>query len=321
MNISRTERDGILLILASVTAYAMLPVFIKALQLAGLSPLDIATWRFGLAAPLAWLIVRGFRLPVGDKSLPRLKLVGMGTLLAAAAVITFYGFERLPVGTFVVLFYTYPAIIAVLCAFMGERLPLAGWVALVLTTIGIVLTVPDFGQGVGNDSIIGVLMAMVCAVLVAVYFLLNSRVLKEHTAFGHASAWTTTGALLVLLLLIPFRAVQQPGHLLSNMGNIAMSLPVLAAARPDGAELLLRMLAIAGFSTVLAGFLLMVGIQKVGAPRASIIGTVEPILTLIFARLFLGEQMQTVQLVGGAFIIASVIVLQLGSRVKVPAVE
>lgn len=318
---SRSERDGILLILASVISYSILPVFIKGIQNAGLGALDIATWRFALAAPLVWLIVSALRLPLGDKPLPRLKLLGMGTLLAAAAVATFFGFERVSVGTYVVLFYTYPSIVAILSALTGERLPLAGWVALVLTTIGIVLTVPDFGQGVGNDNLIGVMLALSCALMVAIYFMLSSRVLRGHTAFGHASAWTTTGAFLALLLLIPFRAAQLPGELLTNVIQTAFSLPILAASRSDGAELWLRMLAIASFSTVFAGFFLMVGIQKIGAARASIIGTVEPILTLVFAYLFLGEQMQTVQLVGGAFIIASVIVLQVGSRVNIPVIE
>lgn len=321
MNMSRDQREGLLLVLASVTSYSMLPVFIKAIQDAGLNSLDIATWRFALAVPFFWLMVRALRMPVGDKPLPRLKLMAMGTLLAMAAVATFWGFERIPAGTFVVLFYTYPAMVAILSAFMGERLPLAGWGALVLTTIGIVLTVPEFGQGVGNDNLVGVLLAFMTALIVAIYFLLNSRILKGHSALGHASAWATTGALLFLLILIPFRAAQAPGNFWDHLGEIAFSMPTLAASHPNGIELWLRMLGIATISTVLGGFFLTIGIQKVGAPRASIIGTVEPILTLIFTRIFLGEEMLPVQLIGGAFIVASVLLLQLGSLVKVTALE
>ena len=318
---NRNQRDGMLLVLASVTGYSMLPVFIKAVQAAGLNSLDIATWRFALAAPLLWLIVRVLRLPVGEKPLPKWRLMAMGSLLAMAAVATFWGFERIPAGTYVVLFYTYPAIVAVLSALMGERLPAAGWGALVLTTIGIILTVPDFGQGVGNDNLVGVLLALFSAFIVAIYFIVSGRVLKGHTEFGAASAWTTTGAVLSLLVIIPFRALQMPGNFWNHLGEIAFSMPVLAAHHPEGLGLWLRMFAIATVSTVLAGFFLTVGIQKVGAARASIIGTVEPILTLVFARIFLGEEMQTIQLIGGAFIVASVLVLQLGSRTKVPALE
>src|SRR6185369_2671530 len=107
-NLGQTQRDGTLLILASVTGYSMLPVFIKALQVAGLNALDIATWRFALAAPLFWLMVRALPTPAGAKPLPRWRLMAMGSLLAIAAVATFWGFERIPAGTFVVLFYTYP---------------------------------------------------------------------------------------------------------------------------------------------------------------------------------------------------------------------
>lgn len=321
MNLSRNERDGMLLVLASVTGYSMLPVFIKALQVAGLNSLDIATWRFALAVPLFWLMVRALRMPKGDKPLPRARLMGMGILLATAAVLSFWGFERMPVGTFVVLFYTYPAMVAVLSALLGERLPPAGWGALVLTTIGIILTVPGFGQGMSSNSVAGVLLALIAAFIVAVYFILSGRLLKGHTALGAASAWTTTGALLALLVLIPFRALQMPGSFSNHLGEIIFSLPALAANRANGIELWLKMLAIATVSTVLGSFFLTVGIQKVGAARASIIGTVEPILTLIFTRVFLGEEMLPVQLMGGALIVASVVLIQLGSRVKVPAIE
>ncbi|MEP6985541.1 MAG: DMT family transporter [Chloroflexota bacterium] len=317
----RNQRDGMLLILASVTSYSMLPVFIRALQNAGLNALDIATWRFALAAPLFWLMVRFLRQPAGDRPLPRWRLMGMGTLLALAAVATFWGFERIPAGTFVVLFYTYPAIVAVLSALMGERLPIAGWGALVLTTIGIILTVPDFGHGIGNDNLVGVLLALFTAFIVAIYFILSGRLLKGHTALGAASAWSATGAFLFLLVLIPFRAAQLPGNFWNHLGEMTLSMPLLAAHHPQGIELWLRMLGIATISTVLGGFFLTVGIQKVGAARASLIGTVEPILTLIFARIFLGEEMLPVQLIGGAFILASILVLQLGSPVKVTALE
>jgi drug/metabolite transporter (DMT)-like permease len=309
------------LILASVTGYSMLPVFIKALQVAGLNSIDIATWRFALAAPLFWLMVRALRTPAGAKPLPHWRLMAMGTLLALAAVATFWGFERIPAGTFVVLFYTYPAIVAVLSALLGERLPLVGWGALVLTTIGIILTVPDFGQGIGNDNLVGVLLALFTAFVVAIYFILSGRFLKGHTALGAASAWSATGAFLSLLILIPFRAAQMPGNFWNHLGEIAFSMPLLAAQSANSIELWLRLLAIAIVSTVLGGFFLTVGIQKVGAARASIIGTVEPILTLIFTRIFLGEEMLPVQLIGGAFIIASVLLLQLGSRIKVTAIE
>ena len=58
-------------------------------------------------------------------------------------------------------------------------------------------------------------------------------------------------------------------------------------------------------------FALNAGIQKLGATRAAIIATFEPVLTAVLALIFLGEVMLPIQWLGGAVIIASVILLQI----------
>jgi drug/metabolite transporter (DMT)-like permease len=324
MLMSRNERDGALFILLSVTGYALLPVWVKSVQAAGLSSLDVATWRFALAVPIFWLLVRLTRhtAPASGKRLPRFRLLAMGTIFAVAAVAAFWGFERLPVGTYVVLFYTYPAMVAVMSAFLGERLPLAGWLALVLTLLGVFLTVPDFTAGLSSGSLQGVLLALFNALIVALFFLLSGRLLKGHTALAEGSALSVTGAFLALLLIIPLRAAQLPaGQLSDNIVRTGLSLPLLALQSPDGLKIMLSMLALAAFSTVLPVFFLTSGIQKVGATRASILGTVEPILTSLFAFLFLGESMGSSQLVGGGLILLSVIILQMSGRAKETVLE
>lgn len=321
---SRNERDGALFILLSVTGYAMLPVWVKTAQAAGLNSLDVATWRFGLAVPLFWLLVRltGQTASASRMRLPRIRLLAMGTIFAVAAVAAFWGFERLPAGTYVVLFYTYPAMVAVMSAFLGERLPFAGWLALLLTMLGVFLTVPDFTAGLGSGSIQGVLLALFNAFIVAIYFILSGRLLKGHTALAEGSAWSVTGAFLLLLLIIPLRAAQMPtGELGDNLLKTGLALPLVAAQSVEGVKLMLFMLALAALSTVLPVFFLTSGIQKVGATRASILGTVEPILTSVFAFLFLGESMGGNELLGGGLILLSVIILQVSGRAKETVLE
>jgi drug/metabolite transporter (DMT)-like permease len=81
------------------------------------------------------------------------------------------------------------------------------------------------------------------------------------------------------------------------------------------------LLALAAVSTVLPIFMFMIGIQRLGASKAAILSTVEPIGTLILATLILGETTQPVQLLGGALILSSVILLQLGDRRADPAIS
>ena len=58
-------------------------------------------------------------------------------------------------------------------------------------------------------------------------------------------------------------------------------------------------------------FALNAGIRKLGSTRAAIIATFEPLLTAVLALIFIGEVLLPIQWLGGAMIIASVIVLQL----------
>jgi drug/metabolite transporter (DMT)-like permease len=304
----RTQRDGVLYILLSVTGYSVLPVLVKQIQATGLASLDIATWRFIFAAPLFWLFVfasQRLSSPVEAKThrpLPRVKLLLLGALLAVAALTAFFGLESLSAGTFVILFYTYPAMVALLSLFLGERLPAQGWAALGLTLVGTVLTVPDFGAGFGGASGQGVVLAILNALIVAVYFILNSRVLRGHTALAQASAWAITGSCAVFVVLALFRQV----------------------AVPSQPTTWVYLLVLASFSTVMPVFALTNGLQKLGASRAAILSTIEPLMTMAFAALFLAERMQAVQLVGGALIVFSVLLLQLPrreARLKVEAAE
>src|SRR5664279_2392699 len=114
-----TRRDGIIWIALSVFGYSCLPVFTKNLYARGVAPLDIAVWRYLFTVPVFWLIVfaRGKR-PAAAKPLPRLRVMLMGMLLGFAALAAFFGLQDLPSGTFSVLFYAYPAMVALLEALM-----------------------------------------------------------------------------------------------------------------------------------------------------------------------------------------------------------
>lgn len=285
----REQRVGLFFVFLAICGYAVLPILVKQIQAAGMPPMDIAIWRFLFAVPSFWLVIYARRMPASARPLPRVALLGLGVLLAGAAITAFFGLERVPASTYVFLFYTYPAMVAVLSLVLGERLPLQGWLALALTLVGIGLTAPDFAAGLASDSLVGVMLALLNALLVAIYFILNGRILRGHTALARGSAWAISGALLVMLLIVPFNGLALP-------------------AQPSVWVLLV---ALALFCTVMPVFSMTIGIQKLGASRSAILSTVEPLLTIVLAALILGERMQPVQLLGGALIIASVALLQL----------
>lgn len=294
---SRSDRDGLLFVLTAVTGFALVPVWVKSMQSAGMQSLDIVVWRYVLAVTLFWTLatIRRARSASSSIRVPRERLFLMGMMLGISGLFGVFGLERLPAGTFIVLFYTYPAMVAVLSAILGERLTGRGWAALAFTTIGVILTVPDFSAGLSGDNFTGVLLALGNAFLVSIYFIVSGRILRGQTDFAGASAWSVSGSLV--MALVPTIATQ-------------------TLHPPPDAGITLRLILLAAISTVMPIFFLNMGIQRIGPARAAISGTIEPILTLTFASLFLGESMLPVQLVGGALILASVVLLQLPSRRK-----
>lgn len=286
----RTQKEGIAFIFLAVLGYSVLPVLTKRVLASGMPPVDMAVWRFLFAAPAMWLLIWIQRQPHPAKPLPRLRLAGMGVFLALAALAAFFGLQYLPAGMYVVLFYTYPAMVAILSALLGKPLPPIGWAALALTLIGVTLTVPDLASGLSGDSLLGVLIALANAFVVAVYFILNEHILRGHRSMARASGWALNGALMALL-----------GAVLAQ-GGLAPAADL---------SIWVHLVLLAMVSTVMPVFALFQGIQRLGSSRAAIMGTMEPILTLIWAMIFLGEVMQPVQVLGGAFVLSSVILLAL----------
>jgi O-antigen/teichoic acid export membrane protein len=66
---------------------------------------------------------------------------------------------------------------------------------------------------------------------------------------------------------------------------------------------------IAVVSTVAAVSLFFAGLKRVGPTTASILSTVEPVVTVLLAFLVFGETLGAVQLVGGGLVLAAVLAL------------
>ncbi len=67
--------------------------------------------------------------------------------------------------------------------------------------------------------------------------------------------------------------------------------------------------AIALFSTGMAIAFFLVGVKVIGASQASILSTLEPVLTLTIGVLLLGEHVSGTQLFGGAMVLIAVSLL------------
>jgi len=76
---------------------------------------------------------------------------------------------------------------------------------------------------------------------------------------------------------------------------------------------------IALFSTAVAIAAFFAGVAQIGAAKASIISTFEPVITMAFGVTLLGEKVSGTQLLGGAMVLAAVILLAQRSAPKAEA--
>ena len=291
MNASTNLRWGILYMLASVLALGFMPSLVRLIyEASALTALQVSAWRFILAAPLLWLFTmlqhrEGHPFSQRSQDLfGRAATVGIFYGLAVFAF--FSSLERIPVPVFILIFYSYPIIVALLSRLLGEGLSHWFLPAALLTLAGVALTV----YAAGEEVWLGAVLALVSAYLIATYFVVNQRILRRWHGDRDASnvaigvAWIVTGG-AVTLVLIAYLSGEGLG--LAAAAEVWWLLLLLSAVVSFGAYLMNR------------------GIQRLGAASASVVATVEPLFTLFFAGALLGEWLAPLQIVGGVLILGS----------------
>jgi drug/metabolite transporter (DMT)-like permease len=257
----------------------------------------LLTVRFGLAAALFWVLVVAGRAVVAELRALSPRDVALALGLGAAgyslqAGCYFLALERIDASLLSLLLYTFPAIVAGAAVVLGrERLNSRRVVALSLASAGLVLVLA--GAGAGRLDALGAALALGAAVVYSTYILVSDGV-AARVRPALLSALVCTGAALSLTVSTSALGELRPGELTgAGWGWLACMAVV---------------------STVVAVGLFFAGLRRVGPTTASILATVEPIVTVLLAFAVFGERLGPVQLLGGGLVVAAVLAL----NVRVP---
>jgi len=294
---------GGLIVLAAVCFGTLGPIT-RFADGAGVGSLAIVAWRAGLGATAMLLLLGALWLLAGRRPMrPRDVAPRQRWLVVAGAsanlvlnLAMFIAFVRIEIGLSLLLFYCYPAVVAVASVlWFGERLGAVRWSALGVSMLGLVLTLAGAG-GPGRLDTLGIGLSLLAAFAQAFYVLAARHGFAEIPPVEAAT--TTMGLAAVGYLAI---------------ASLSSQLPSLAAplASSDG----LLAVILAGFiGAAIPTLCFITGIRLLGAPRAAILATLEPVVGVALAAWLLNEQPLPLQLIGGALILAAAVLLQVGGR-------
>jgi drug/metabolite transporter (DMT)-like permease len=313
---------GVGLVLAAACLYGSGPLFARIAYDAGMSPLPLLTWRYVFAAIVGWLLV--IATAGGRRALATLTrhqagvLVALGLLFVGNAGAYTAALQTVPAGLVAIITYIYPALVAVIAVRYARRLEgRRPWVALALSMAGVALAV----GGIPRDADIpltGLLLALLCAVFYAAWIVLAARMRGERpdddgptpvdlpaaTGPEDTSAPTTSPDALASSAVMTTATALMAAVLSLALGDDLGPASVPEAAWP----------ALAGFGafSAFAVVCFLGGTQRIGAARAALVSTIEPVYTIVLATLLLGERLSPIQIAGGALVVFGVLLAESG---------
>lgn len=297
----RSSALGAVAIVTGALLFAVNGTVSKLAMEAGLSPTRLVEARcLGSAVILvaAALVVAPQALrPASRREVAVLALLGV---VGLALVQWFYlvAISRLPVGLALLIEYTAPLMVALWARFVfREQVRARVWWALAACLVGLAL-VAQVGDDVTLDAV-GLLAAVGAAVALAMYYLLGDRLLTARDPLT-TQAWSMAFAALFWVVLQPLWTFPT--------ATLGADVPLPVADLHPPMWVLVAWIVVLG--TVVPYLLFLVGIQRVGAARAGLLGMVEPVAASATAWVVLGESMTAVQLVGGTVVIGGVILAE-----------
>jgi drug/metabolite transporter (DMT)-like permease len=293
---------GYAMVLAATCMWGVNGTVSKAILGAGLSSprlTEVRSTGAAIALALALAFTQPWRLRPRRGEL--LFLAAFGILgLAAVQWLYFFAIHRLKIGIALLIQYLAPVLIALWARYVAkERVRRRIWVALILSLTGLSLVV-DLRHGVSLDAL-GTTAALGAAVAFATYILLAEHAVGNRDPVSLLCLGFTVAAL--------FWAVVQPWWSFP-FSVVTDRVTLDGALLTTTSPVWLLMLTMIVVGTIVPFLLLVGALRHISATRAGVTAMFEPVAGALVAYAWLGESLSAPQLVGGAIVLAGILLAQ-----------
>jgi len=281
------KTQGLLFTLLSGIGFAIASILMRALNtLTTFTPTQVAILRFLFAAPITWLFLpHQLTKKLGRKV--RMNFIFLGLIFSGASFAAVFALDRLPSSLYIILLFTYPSMVTIYSMLTGKPVPALTWIGLPLSVIGIILMVLHPGNNLRVDWI-GVGLVLINALILAVYFILSGKFFPSSDLRLSGTTWIMTGGFLVSLLIGIIFGIRWPQSWLEWLMILGLSI----------------------FGTVIPILSANFGIQLIGPARASMLVSIQPILTILLSLVFFQEVLSPLQWVGAVLLLSAIVLLQ-----------
>ena len=273
-------------VLTAATMFSVSDVFAKISLEADSDVLSLLAFRsvVGIGLIFVWMRLGAAR----TKMPPRLKWIslGLGLLLTLNLFGVFKAIELVPVSIAILTYFIYPLLTGLVGALTGiDRVTWRGVVTAVVAFLGLGLII---GANPAQLAVLG-LLAAVGGALCRVGMLLITRAALAGADARVVTWYTLWSSMLVFVGLSLVTWNWQPPH--TALGWVAFV----------GIS----------FTTTAAILTLYVSTQRIGPFRTALYMNLEPLMTSVLGALVLGDRMTSLQVFGGAVMIAALCAFQL----------
>lgn len=286
MESSDKRLSGYICAAVSAVGFSAKGVFAKFLYAYGVDPVTLLALRFSIAIPFFWLMV--FMYPSERVSRRDMLLLVLSGLIGlyAAALADFYGLKFLDASIERIVIYTYPTIVIILGrVFFKEPFGIKRAAALFLTYAGLLFSLKVFEAK--EAYIVGGSLVFFSAVIYSASYILT-EVISRRVSGVKISAYTVTAA------------------------GAAFIATWHGSAVPEGFGPWALITALALFSTFIPVLTVSIAIKRIGAVRSAVIGFIGPVSTAVLSNVFLGERMDSGQVLGMALVLVGVLLITTG---------
>jgi drug/metabolite transporter (DMT)-like permease len=245
----------------------------------------VALYRFIIATLVLMPVVIMRRVWPRRRDLPHFLLTGF-LIAPMTFMLQYRGLALTTASSAALIIGTLPPLLALAAMwFSGEKLSLGGWLAIGVSTLGVVIVV---GLPGADHNWLGDALVFLSMIVVVAWVLLSKPLIERYTALVATAYLMFFG----MLTMLPISLIWD------GMPSLDISSSVMASVIMLG-------LVCSALTFVLWNW----GLTYVSASRAGIYTNIEPVVGVLLSVLFLRESLRPGMIVGGLLIIAGAIAI------------